>query len=40
VVRLDELIELKAVAIANYNVHPHASLGGRSPLEALGYYIA
>lgn len=39
VVRLDELMELTAVAIANYNAQPHASLGGRSPLETLGYYI-
>lgn len=39
VVRLDELMELTAVAIANYNAQPHSSLGGRSPLETLGYYI-
>lgn len=30
---------LTAVAIANYNAQPHTSLGGRSPLETLGYYI-
>lgn len=39
VVRVDELMELTAVAIANYNAGPHASLGGRSPLETLGYYL-
>lgn len=39
VVRLDELMELTAVAIANYNASAHDSLGGRSPLETLGYYL-
>lgn len=39
VVRLDELMELTAVAIANYNAAAHNSLGGRSPLEMLGYYL-
>ena len=39
VVRLDELMELTAVAIANYNAAAHSSLGGRSPLEMLGYYL-
>lgn len=39
VVRLDELMELTAVAIANYNASAHESLGGRSPLETLGYYL-
>jgi hypothetical protein len=33
VVRLDELIEPMAVAIANYNAHPYSSLGGRFPLR-------
>lgn len=31
IVRLDELMELTAVTIANYDAHPHAGLGGRSP---------
>lgn len=39
VVRLDELMELTAVAISNYNAASHTSLGGRSPLEMLGYYL-
>jgi len=39
VVRLDELMELTAVAIANYNAAAHEGLGGRSPLEILAYYI-
>ena len=39
VVRLDELMELTAVAIANYNAAAHNSLGGRSPLDMLGYYL-
>lgn len=39
VVRLDELMELTAVAIANYNAASHTGLGGRSPLEMLGYYV-
>lgn len=39
IVRLDELMELTAVAIANYNAHPHAGLGGRTPLETLSYYV-
>lgn len=39
VIRLDELIELTAVAIANYNASAHDSLGGRSPLEMLAYYV-
>lgn len=38
-IRLNELMELTAVAIANYNASPHVSLGGRSPLETLAYYI-
>ena len=39
VVRLDEMMELTAVAIANYNAAAHESLGGRSPLEILAYYV-
>ena len=39
VVRLDELMELTAVSIANYNATAHESLAGRSPLEILGYYL-
>lgn len=39
VVRLDELMELTAVAVANYNAASHTGLGGRSPLEMLGYYL-
>ena len=38
-VRLVELMELTAVAIANYNATAHEGLGGRSPLEILGYYV-
>ena len=38
-VRLDELMELTAVAIANYNAAAHDGLGGRSPLEILGYHV-
>lgn len=37
VVYLDELMELTAVSIANYNATAHESLAGRSPLEILGY---
>jgi transposase InsO family protein len=33
---LEELLE---VAIANYNGTPHGSLGGRSPLEALAFFL-
>lgn len=39
VVRLDELMELTAVAIANYNAASHTGLDGSSPLEMLGYYV-
>jgi putative transposase len=38
-VHLDELRELTAVAIANYNASAHEGLGGRSPLETLAYYL-
>lgn len=39
VVRLDELLELTAVAIANYNASPHAGLGGHTPLETLACFL-
>lgn len=39
VVRLDELMELTAVAIANYNASPHAGLGGQTPLGTLAYFV-
>lgn len=39
VVRLDQLMELTAVAIANYNASPHGGLGGHTPLETMAYFL-
>lgn len=39
-ITLDELQELIEVIVANYNATHHSSLGGKTPLEAMQYYLA
>lgn len=38
-IHLDEIEELASVLVAQYNCTPHSGIGGRSPLEYLGFLI-